>query len=419
MTTKPKTLVWFGTQLVQSGGGERLSLEVVRTLKDQGYEVHYVVYNYDREKTFDGHYDFLNIVRLEDGDDRSQFRSPIQRRVWNWQRRFWLRRTLKRLRPDIVITTGTWNQVVELHLATLGMSLKYGVHVFGSLFAFRPEQERSKYARVFRKSFEKIRNSVPTYIDIVPATLPLMGLRERLAVEKYAWLKRWAIRRAEVVWALTNRNAWETKHLYGCPVKVLNGAFPESIFRFQPSGNLRDELGLPDRKLILSICRLVPNKRVDLCIQAFTELARTREDVCLIIGGTGPEEEMLRSMVKSAKLTERVRFIGHVPEERLFSYYCGCDVVVHLDLADFDIAPLEALALGVPVIWADEMDLPEITSNLGFVYEVPPDPNLIAKAMEVAIDENVEHPTVEQRREVLDSFTWEQFSRRMMASFDD
>lgn len=412
-------VVWFGTRLVQSGGGERLSLEVVHALRNQGYDAHYLVYHYDRDKTFEGRYDFLNILRFEDGYDRSQFISPVQGRIWGWRRRFWLRRMLKELRPDVVITTGTWSQVVELHLATLGMSLTYGVHVFGSLFAFGPDVERTKYACIFRDSFEKIRSSVASYQNTVPALPPPMSLREQLSLEILARLKRRAIRRAKAVWVLSDRNRMETEYLYGIRAEVLKGAFPEKIFAHRPAISLRDELGLEDKRIVLSICRLVPNKRVDLCVLAFIEFARTRDDVDLVIGGTGDEEGRLRQLVEEAGLKERVHFIGYVPESRLLDYYADCDIAVHLDLADFDIAPLEALAVGARVIWADEMDLPEIIKHPGFVYEVPSDPRYIASVMAKALSDEAARPSSDQRREVLRELCWEKFAGRMMSAFHD
>jgi glycosyltransferase involved in cell wall biosynthesis len=419
MSLQIKRVVWFGTRLVQSGGGERLSLEVVRALKDQGYEVKYVVYNYDSEKTFEGRYDFLDILRLEEGCERRKFSSPISRRIWLWRRRLWLRSKIKLLKPDIVITTGTWGQVVELYLAIFGLPIKYGVHVFGSLFAFGPDIEQLKYAYIFRGCFSKIRQSVASYIKLIPETRPKMGLWQQFSLEIYALIKRAAIRRAKVVWTLSKRNAWETELLYGRPVRVIKGAFPESIFDFSPRYSLRRDYGLQNRKLVLSICRLVPNKRVDLCLEAFIELARSRTDIDLVIGGTGPEEAILRAIVQSADLENRVHFIGYVPEERLLDYYADSNVVVHLDLADFDIAPLEALAVGARIIWPEEMDLPEITNGSSLVYKVPPHPRVISKMMEIAIDGERDQLKIKEELVTLKKFTWEEFSKKMIMDLNE
>ncbi len=416
---KNKCIVWFGTRLVQSGGGERLSLEVIKCLKGLGYDARYIVYNYDNDKTFQGRYQSLNITSFQEGDIRPEFSSWVHQQIYKWRRRLWLRKLLKELQPDYVITTGTWGQVVELHLATIGLSIKYGVHVFGSLFAFGPDIEQLKYAYIFRNCFSKIRQSVASYIELIPEVGPKIGLWRRLSLEIYSLTKRAAICRAKVVWTLSKRNAWETELLYGRPARVLKGAFPESIFDFYPQYSLRRDYGLQERKIVLSICRLVPNKRVDLCLEAFIELARSRPDVDLVIGGTGPEESSLRAIVKSADLVNRVHFIGYVSEERLLDYYADSDVVVHLDLADFDIAPLEALAVGAKVIWAEEMDLPEITNGASLVYVVPSQSSAISKIMAVAVDSDADQLKIKEQLVILKKFTWEEFSKKMIMDLNE
>lgn len=419
MSIKIKNVLWFGTRLVQSGGGERVTLEVARTLAETGHKVNVVVYQYDSKKTFEGSYDFLKIIRFDNGSEPRKIVNPIQRRVLLWKKRLWLRRIINQIKPDIVITTGTWSQVVELHLATLGMSLNYGVHVFGSLFAFGPDAERTKYATVFRKVFAKIRDTLPSYQATVPALAPKMGFRTTVANEIAARLKKMAIQRAKIVWVLSERNAWETEQLYGVKPVVLRGAFPKAIFKYKSDKNVFEEIGLCDSKVILSVCRLVANKRVDLCIKAFAEFSKINDDAVLVIGGTGPEEAALRQLVDRAGLGNRVRFVGYIPEKRLLDYYSNCDVAIHLDLADFDIAPLEALAVGAVVIWSNEMSIPEMKGCEPIVFEVSSDPFEISLTIDKALKVRTSECLVQRRKDILHGFTWEKYCEKMIEAFNE
>ena len=55
-------IIWFNRSLEQSGGGERLSLEVIRSCKELGHEVNYLTYSYDSYNVFDKKYDFINPI---------------------------------------------------------------------------------------------------------------------------------------------------------------------------------------------------------------------------------------------------------------------------------------------------------------------------------------------------------------------
>lgn len=83
---------------------------------------------------------------------------------------------------------------------------------------------------------------------------------------------------------------------------------------------LRHQLGIsPEQKVVLYLGRLVEEKGVPYLIEAFASLQR--EDVVLVIVGTGPEKERLKHLVSEKGITKQVRFTGYVPPERTLPYY--------------------------------------------------------------------------------------------------
>jgi glycosyltransferase involved in cell wall biosynthesis len=90
----------------------------------------------------------------------------------------------------------------------------------------------------------------------------------------------------------------------------------------------------------LIISRLVPYKRIDLAVQAFSQLG-----LPLWIIGDGRDRHALEGMAAS-----NVRFLGRVADEELGRYLGGCRAFVFPGEEDFGIAPLEAQAAGRPVI---------------------------------------------------------------------
>ncbi|HUT16638.1 MAG TPA: glycosyltransferase [Anaerolineae bacterium] len=90
----------------------------------------------------------------------------------------------------------------------------------------------------------------------------------------------------------------------------------------------------------LIISRLVPYKRVDLAVKAFSQLG-----LPLWIVGDGRDRRALEAMA-----APNVRFLGRASDEDIERYLGECRAFVFPGEEDFGIAPLEAQAAGRPVI---------------------------------------------------------------------
>jgi glycosyltransferase involved in cell wall biosynthesis len=90
----------------------------------------------------------------------------------------------------------------------------------------------------------------------------------------------------------------------------------------------------------LIVCRLVPQKRLDLAVAAFRD-----EPERLKIVGVGPDSARLRRLSGA-----NVELIGRVEDDGLRELYRGCKAFIHTAEEEFGIAPLEAQACGKPVL---------------------------------------------------------------------
>ncbi len=117
---------------------------------------------------------------------------------------------------------------------------------------------------------------------------------------------------------------------WGRQSKVIHPPVSVERFRFNQS---RDDF-------YLCLCRLVPNKRVDLVVQAFNQLK-----LPLLIVGEGPERLILERLAGPS-----IKFLGHQPQSKVESLMETCRAFVYAGIEDFGIAPVEAMAAGAPVI---------------------------------------------------------------------
>ena len=90
----------------------------------------------------------------------------------------------------------------------------------------------------------------------------------------------------------------------------------------------------------LVVSALVPYKRVDLAVAAYTQSGRR-----LVVIGAGTEFDRLRELAGPS-----VSFTGWLPDEAIRDHYRRCRFLVFPGEEDFGIVPVEAMACGTPVL---------------------------------------------------------------------
>jgi spore coat protein SA len=142
--------------------------------------------------------------------------------------------------------------------------------------------------------------------------------------------------------------------------------------------------------------RLVPEKGVDVLLEAFGQLRRTLPQARLTIAGSSffadaprtPFERRLRQQAEA--LGGAVTFTGFIARERLQALYSEADAVVAPSTwaEPFGLVVLEAMARGACVIASRTGGLPELVDDQRTGLLVPPgDVDALARAMEqVATD---------------------------------
>jgi 2-deoxystreptamine N-acetyl-D-glucosaminyltransferase/2-deoxystreptamine glucosyltransferase len=110
----------------------------------------------------------------------------------------------------------------------------------------------------------------------------------------------------------------------------------------------------PDRFTISCVARLVPRKRIDRLIRAFSRLSAIRPEARLVIVGDGPERPLLERLVEDLHQQARVEFTGALDRRRTVERIARSSVMALPSvLESLGAVYLEAMALGVPALGTD------------------------------------------------------------------
>ncbi|MBU2540556.1 MAG: glycosyltransferase family 4 protein [Candidatus Omnitrophica bacterium] len=122
--------------------------------------------------------------------------------------------------------------------------------------------------------------------------------------------------------------------------------------------DLKKRLGLENKKVLLTVSRLVERKGIDVVIKALARLSEKFPSLVYLIVGSGEQEGYLKALVEKNSLNKNVIFIGKVTNEDLPKYYNLCDIYVMPNrktlgeeiIEGFGISFIEASACAKPVI---------------------------------------------------------------------
>jgi glycosyltransferase involved in cell wall biosynthesis len=99
----------------------------------------------------------------------------------------------------------------------------------------------------------------------------------------------------------------------------------------------------PREDFYLIVSALVPYKRVDIAVKAFTEMTDKR----LVVIGKGPEMERLKTLAAGAK---NIDLLGYQPDDLARDHYQRTRGFLFPGLEDFGMTPVEAQMCGAPVV---------------------------------------------------------------------
>jgi glycosyltransferase involved in cell wall biosynthesis len=146
-------------------------------------------------------------------------------------------------------------------------------------------------------------------------------------------------------------------------------------------------------------------------------LSRARLEIS---GATLAQFPHYEATIKSLGLQSRVRWLGQVPPEELLEAIRRATVVAYPSLYEgFGFPPLEAMALGTPVVSSTRGSLPEVLGD-GALLVDPTDRTALGEALEAVLGRtDVRERLRRQGRARARTFTWERCAERTLEVYRD
>lgn len=185
------------------------------------------------------------------------------------------------------------------------------------------------------------------------------------------------------------------ERIAACPRGVDGEHFSSDRNSAEVKREMRRRANIPENSIILLYAgRISPEKNIGLLPDLMEILAKdTSVDYRLLVAGAGPQAEWLTEETNK-RIPNKIIQLGHLEKEKLADYYANCDVFVHPNPREpFGIAPLEAMASGVPVLAPNAGGLLSYATNENSWLIVP-----TAQNFANAVREIIENPELRARR---------------------
>jgi glycosyltransferase involved in cell wall biosynthesis len=225
---------------------------------------------------------------------------PVFSVIWQGRRTIWLRRTIRKIEPDAVLSFLTQTNILTV-LATRGLSTH-------TVISERNDPRLQRH----RARVERLRHIVYPWADVVTANSKgaLDALQAFVPKEKLAFL----------------------------PNPLADSPSEETIAFAGPT--------------VITVGRLVEQKGIDVLLAAWAKVVAALPDWRLALVGDGPLGDELKEQARKLGIAGSVDWVGHVSDP--FPYLRGAKFFVMT--SRFEGTPnalLEAMACGLPAVVSD------------------------------------------------------------------
>lgn len=264
--------------------------------------------------------------------------------------------------------------------------------------------------------------SVVTFCDMTFFLLP--ELHSRIKRVFFRAMMRWSARFADRLAAISESTRRDVITRLRPAVDVITTPLAAGpMFRPLPPGEVATVCAHYDLTPGTYLCYvgvLEPRKNIPALIEAYARIAAEFPDLPLVIAGKkGWMFDEIFARVAELGLTDRVRFLGHVPDSHLAPLYNGARAVVYPSSYEgFGLPVLEAMQCGAAVITSNVSSMPEVIGDAGLLIDPRSVDELAATIRRVAADDTLATDLGRRARERAALFSWERCAHETIRAYE-
>lgn len=173
-------------------------------------------------------------------------------------------------------------------------------------------------------------------------------------------------------------------------------------------------------KVVLFVGLVMNRRNIPVLMEAISNVKKkTGEQITLVILGknnTFPYIDIDKTAA-DLDITENLRWIQYSSDEDVYGLYKAADVFMCISLYEgFNITPLEALQLGVPVICSNMSSLPEVVGDAAYLLDDPRDSAEMTVGLEKVLgDSQFKNDLIAKGKIQSSQFSWERCANETMA----
>lgn len=206
-------------------------------------------------------------------------------------------------------------------------------------------------------------------------------------------------------------------------VKIAPGIDTNHFAPQSESAQLKAELGLAEKKVLVSVGRLVHRKGHDTLVEALPLILEEIPDAHLMFVGEGPRKKFMQQRAEKLGISSHITFIGRIHYQDLPKYICVGDIfampsrsrLAGLEVEGLGIVYLEASACGLPVLGGQSGGAPDavIDGQTGLVVDGTSPEAVASAAVYLLQNEAVALELgMRGRQWIIDEWQWQKWAER-------
>lgn len=269
----------------------------------------------------------------------------------------------------------------------------------------------------------------------VPVIVTVHGLDVTYSNRLYQWLIPKCLRRMDKVICVSSYTRKQCIRR-GVPAALCE-VIPNGVnmlefadqFTSQGMRNLQSSAGhvVRGRKVLLTVGRLIERKGVvHFLTEIMPRLLASRNDICYLIVGEGPQRDLIETRIASLHLGDHVALLGRVDDDTLRAAYSIADlfvmpnIPVQNDIEGFGLVALEAAAAGRYVVASRLDGIPEaiVPGQNGTLLDPLDSDAFVNTILELLENDEKRERLGKQAREfVRNRYSWDIIARRYLQVF--